>query len=60
MEEGRALFEKLVAKRNGHGLLSEHIDPQTGELWGNFAQTYSMVGMINSAIRLSRRWDSAF
>jgi GH15 family glucan-1,4-alpha-glucosidase len=59
-EEGRDLFEKLVARRNRHGLLSEHIDPRTGELWGNFVQTYSMVGMINSAIRLSKRWDSAF
>jgi len=60
MDEGRILFEKLVARRNRHGLLSEHINPQTNELWGNFAQTYSMVGMINSAIRLSQRWDSAF
>jgi GH15 family glucan-1,4-alpha-glucosidase len=60
IEEGRDLFNKLVARRNRHGLLSEHIDPRSGELWGNFVQTYSMVGMINSAIRLSRRWDSAF
>src|SRR6266568_7082514 len=27
---------------------------------GNFVQTYSMVGLIGSAIRLSRRWDQAF
>jgi hypothetical protein len=27
-------------------------------LWGNFPQTYSMVGVINGAIRLSRRWES--
>lgn len=60
LEEARALFENLIARRNRHGLLAEHINPQTGELWGNFVQTYSMVGLINSAIRLSRRWDSAF
>jgi len=59
-EEARGLFENLVAKRNRHGLLAEHINPRTGEQWGNFVQTYSMVGLINSAIRLSRRWDSAF
>ncbi len=60
MEEARGLFENLVAKRNHHGLLAEHINPRTGEQWGNFVQTYSMVGLINAAIRLSRRWDSAF
>ncbi len=59
-EEARELFERLLTCRNSHGLLAEHIDPQSGEQWGNFAQTYSMVGLINSAIRLSIRWDQAF
>jgi GH15 family glucan-1,4-alpha-glucosidase len=58
-EEARALFEKLLACRNRHGLMAEHVDPKTGEPWGNFVQTYSMVGLINSAIRLSKRWDQA-
>jgi GH15 family glucan-1,4-alpha-glucosidase len=58
--EARDLFENLLAKRNRHGLLAEHIAPGTGEQWGNFVQTYSMVGLINSAIRLSKRWDTAF
>ena len=57
-EEARALFEKLLSHRNRHGLLSEDLDPVTGELWGNFPQTYSMVGIINSARKLSRSWDS--
>jgi GH15 family glucan-1,4-alpha-glucosidase len=59
-EEGRALFEAMLARRNGLGLLSEHIDPASGELWGNFPQTYSMVGMIKSATRLSVPWHQAF
>jgi GH15 family glucan-1,4-alpha-glucosidase len=59
-EEARALFERLLACRNRLGLLAEHIDPRTGEQWGNFVQTYSMVGLINSAIRLSIPWDRAF
>lgn len=59
-EEARALFEKLLACRNQHGLLAEHIDLRNGEQWGNFVQTYSMVGLINGAIRLSIRWDQAF
>jgi len=59
-DEARALFERLLACRNPHGLLSEHIDPASGELWGNFVQTYSMVGLISCAIRLSLSWDEAF
>src|SRR6185369_5259764 len=59
-DEARTLFESLLACRNRHGLLAEHIDPVTKEQWGNFVQTYSMVGLINAAIRLSQRWDQAF
>ena len=59
-DEARELFEKMLACRNRLGLLAEHIDPRSGEQWGNFAQTYSMVGLINAAIRLSIRWDQAF
>ena len=59
-EEAHVLFDKLLACRNRHGLLAEHIDIRSGEQWGNFVQTYSMVGLINAAIRLSIRWDEAF
>ena len=59
-DEARALFSRLLACRNRHGLLAEHVHPVTGELWGNFVQTYSMVGLINAAIRLSVPWDDAF
>jgi GH15 family glucan-1,4-alpha-glucosidase len=58
-EQAREAFEALLARRNGVGLLSEDLDPATGELWGNFPQTYSMVGIINGAVRLSAPWDSA-
>ena len=60
IEEARELFENMLARRNHLGLLSEDLDPNTGELWGNFPQTYSMVGLIASATRLSKPWDSAF
>jgi GH15 family glucan-1,4-alpha-glucosidase len=59
-DEARALFGAMLQRRNRLGLLAEHIDPATNELWGNFPQTYSMVGMINSATRLSIPWDQAF
>jgi hypothetical protein len=57
LEAARALFRKLLDARNCVGLLSEDIDPATGALWGNFPQTYSMVGIITTAMRLSRRWE---
>ncbi|MGH6915111.1 MAG: glycoside hydrolase family 15 protein, partial [Geminicoccales bacterium] len=55
--EARELFDNMLACRNPLGLLSEHIDYQTGELWGNFPQTYSLVGLINCAMKLSKTWD---
>ena len=45
-DEARELFENMLARRNPLGLMSEDLDPETGELWGNFPQTYSMVGII--------------
>ena len=57
IDEARELFGKLLNRRNSVGLLSEDIDPVSGELWGNFPQTYSMVGIIISALRLSRPWE---
>lgn len=55
-DEARAIFDRLLACRNTFGLLSEDILPTTNELSGNFPQTYSHVGMINAAFRLSRDW----
>ena len=55
-EEARQIFEEILACRTNLGLLSEDLDVETGELWGNFPQTYSQVGIINCAMRLSRSW----
>lgn len=57
LDEARERFDRLLQRRNHLGLLSEDISPTTGELWGNFPQTYSMVGVIGSALRLSRSWE---
>ena len=59
-EEARQLFENMLACRNRAGLLSEDLDTETNELWGNIPQTYSMVGLIVSALRLSKSWEEAF
>ena len=59
-DEARELFENMLLCRNSLGLLSEDVDPDTRELWGNFPQTYSMVGLIKSAMKLSKPWEAAF
>jgi len=58
-EEAREIFEDMLTHRNHLGLLSEDIDLHTGELWGNYPQTYSMVGLVITAMRLSRSWEEA-
>jgi GH15 family glucan-1,4-alpha-glucosidase len=59
-DEAREIFESVLARRNHFGLLSEDIHPETGELWGNFPQAYSMAGIINTATRLSSSWEDAW
>lgn len=56
----RALFEKVLARRNHLGLLSEDVSLDGTQLWGNFPQTYSMVGLIQCAARLSISWEEAY
>ncbi|MDO8904461.1 glycoside hydrolase family 15 protein [Hydrogenophaga sp.] len=58
VDEARAIFETMLAARNPLGMLSEDTHAVTGEMWGNFPQTYSMVGIINAAVRLSTAWDT--
>ena len=57
-EEARQLFEEMLGRRTAAGLLSEDIAFDGAELWGNYPQTYSLVGLINCATMLSRPWAS--
>jgi GH15 family glucan-1,4-alpha-glucosidase len=59
VDAARERFAALLRHCNPVGLLSEDIDPRDGTLWGNFPQTYSLVGLINSALRLSHPWEAA-
>jgi len=58
-EEAREIFEEMLSRRTHAGLLSEDISLGDNELWGNYPQTYSLVGMINCAVLLSRSWTDA-
>jgi GH15 family glucan-1,4-alpha-glucosidase len=57
-DEARALYERMLERLTPAGLLSEDSDFRTGELWGNYPQTYSLVGLINCAGLLSKPWSS--
>jgi len=57
-QEARDLFCTMLAHRTRSGLLSEDMDFTTCELWGNFPQTYSLVGVINCAGLLSKSWNT--
>ena len=60
VQEARDLFSDSLKLRNHYGLLSEDVHPRTGMLWGNFPQTYSMAGLITTAMRLSRSWEDRY
>ncbi|HVT24852.1 MAG TPA: glycoside hydrolase family 15 protein [Rhizomicrobium sp.] len=59
-EEAKDLFQDSLQYLNHYGLLSEDVHPKTGQLWGNFPQTYSMAGLILTAMRLSRSWEDKY
>lgn len=52
IEEAKRVFESLISRSNHLGIFSEDIDPVDGSQWGNIAQTYSHVGLINTAFKI--------
>jgi glucoamylase len=51
-------LQKLFTFSNHLGIFSEDVSTD-GSQWGNFPQTYSHVGLINSAFRIARKLDKA-
>ena len=49
----RTVFERAAAFVNDVGLLSEEVDPDSGELLGNFPQAFSHIGLVNAAWAIS-------
>jgi GH15 family glucan-1,4-alpha-glucosidase len=54
VEEAEQLYASLCDRASPLGLLSEQIDPSTGELVGNFPQAFSHIGVIASGVNLAR------
>ncbi len=59
-EEAIDMFNDALRYRNRYGLLAEDVHLQSGEMCGNFPQTYSMAGLILTAMRLSRSWEDRY
>ena len=57
VEEAIEAFEQLMTYGNHLGLLPEDIASEDGSQWGNFPQTYSHVGLLNAAFRISNQLD---
>jgi GH15 family glucan-1,4-alpha-glucosidase len=54
VEEAKRMFERLVARANDVGLLSEEYDLRAKRLVGNFPQAFSHLALVNSAVCLTR------
>jgi len=58
IEDAVQNLNKLLTFSNHLGIFSEDVGTD-GSQWGNFPQTYSHVGLINAAFRISRKMDKA-
>jgi GH15 family glucan-1,4-alpha-glucosidase len=56
-QRARTTFERAIAFVNDVGLLSEEVEPSSGELIGNFPQAFSHIGLINAAWAIAQLDD---
>lgn len=53
LEKAEEIFHHTLNFANDVGLMSEEIDPDSGEQWGNFPQGFTHIGLINAAVRIA-------
>ena len=58
LERAEEYFESVVDYASPLGLYSEKIDPESGQLLGNFPQAFSHLGLLNSASYLTRALET--
>lgn len=55
-EKAVEVFETIVRQASPAGLLSEEVDPESGELLGNYPQGFTHIGLINAAISINEAY----
>ncbi|MFP8954174.1 glycoside hydrolase family 15 protein [Natrialbaceae archaeon A-arb3/5] len=58
LERAQDYFENVLEYASPLGLYAEKIDPDSGELRGNFPQAFSHLGLINSVTYLTRALEA--
>jgi GH15 family glucan-1,4-alpha-glucosidase len=52
VDEGEAIFQRMLERASPLGLFSEQFEPKTGEFLGNYPQAYTHIALINTAFLL--------
>jgi GH15 family glucan-1,4-alpha-glucosidase len=55
IEEAEEEFRRVLSYKNDLGLFGEEIDPDSGQVLGNFPQGFTHIGLINTALTLAER-----
>jgi GH15 family glucan-1,4-alpha-glucosidase len=53
LPEARAVFDRAVGAASPLGLFSEEIDPESGELLGNYPQTLTHLSHVTAMVALT-------
>jgi GH15 family glucan-1,4-alpha-glucosidase len=52
LQDAREVFDRAMSAASPHGLFSEQVDPDSGELLGNYPQTLTHLSHIEAALAL--------
>ena len=57
LEKAISVFETMLRYASPTGLLSEEIDPVSGNLLGNYPQGFTHIGLINAALTINEAYQ---